>query len=156
MKRLAVVWVRGTIGTDKRIKDILALLGLYRKNSCAIIADKPNNISMLNIVKDYVTWGEADKETLKLLLEKRGKIYGNKPLTLSYLKEKTNLELNSFVDEFVNFKKELQDIPGLKRFFRLKPPVKGFERGGIKRPYSMGGVLGYRKEAINELIKRMI
>jgi large subunit ribosomal protein L30 len=34
--------------------------------------------------------------------------------------------------------------------------VKGFERGGIKKPFSMGGSLGYRKNKINELIRRMI
>ena len=111
---------------------------------------------MLNLIKDYVTWGELDKETFKLLLEKRGRIYGNKTLTPSYLKEKINLDLNGFVEDFINFKKELRDIPGLKQFFRLKPPLSGFERGGIKRPYSIGGALGYRRDAINGLIRRMV
>ena len=53
-------------------------------------------------------------------------------------------------------KKELKDIPGLKRFFRLRPPEKGFERKGIKKTYAVGGVLGYRKDKINELIMRML
>jgi len=44
----------------------------------------------------------------------------------------------------------------MKLFFKLCPPVHGFERKGIKKPFSMGGVLGYRKEKINELIKRMV
>ena len=39
---------------------------------------------------------------------------------------------------------------------RLQPPLHGFERKGIKMPYSQKGVLGDRKEKINELIKRMI
>jgi len=44
----------------------------------------------------------------------------------------------------------------LKPFFRMAPPRGGFERGGIKKPYSSGGVLGYRREKINDLILRMI
>ncbi|MCB9362438.1 uL30 family ribosomal protein [Candidatus Woesearchaeota archaeon] len=40
--------------------------------------------------------------------------------------------------------------------FQLAPPVKGFGRKGIKKPFNVGGGLGDRKEHINELIKRMI
>ena len=41
-------------------------------------------------------------------------------------------------------------------YYRLSPPVKGFERKGIKVPYSQGGALGDRGDDINNLIKRMI
>lgn len=44
----------------------------------------------------------------------------------------------------------------MKKFFRLQPPKKGFERKGIKTSFSAGGALGYRGEKINDLIKRMI
>ncbi|MEW6063180.1 MAG: 50S ribosomal protein L30 [Nanoarchaeota archaeon] len=156
MKRIAVILVRGVIGSSKKIKDTLKMLRLYKKNCCSIISNTESYIGMLNFVKDYITWGEIDKETFKILLKERGKIYGNKRLTDSYIKEKANTTFDNFVDDFMNFKKELRDIPGVKLFFRLKPPVKGFERGGIKEQYSLGGALGYRKEAINELIRRMI
>ena len=43
-----------------------------------------------------------------------------------------------------------------KKFFRLHPPRKGFERKGIKIPFKLGGALGYRGEKINDLIKRML
>ncbi|MEK6874839.1 MAG: uL30 family ribosomal protein [Nanoarchaeota archaeon] len=43
-----------------------------------------------------------------------------------------------------------------KPYFRLAPPTKGFERKGIKKSYDAGGALGYRGEAINALIERMI
>ncbi len=45
---------------------------------------------------------------------------------------------------------------GLKPFFRLHPPIKGFERKGTKQHYSVGGVYGNRGEKINDLLKRMI
>lgn len=39
---------------------------------------------------------------------------------------------------------------------RLNPPKGGFERKGIKIPFSKGGAIGDRKEKINELIRKMI
>ena len=48
------------------------------------------------------------------------------------------------------------DNKKLKKYFRLNAPRKGFGRKGIKHPYQNGGALGYRGQAINELIKRMI
>lgn len=43
-----------------------------------------------------------------------------------------------------------------KSFFRLNPPRKGFGRKGIKRPFKVGGALGYRGDKINDIIKRMV
>lgn len=44
----------------------------------------------------------------------------------------------------------------LKGFFRLHPPRKGYGRKGIKTPFKVGGALGNRDSAINDLIVRMI
>lgn len=53
--------------------------------------------------------------------------------------------------------KELKEKKGADvKIFRLNPPKGGFARKGIKKPFSMGGALGDRKEKINDLIKRMI
>ncbi|MBR9677650.1 hypothetical protein GOV04_05920 [Candidatus Woesearchaeota archaeon] len=38
----------------------------------------------------------------------------------------------------------------------LHPPRGGFERKGIKKSFTQGGALGYRKEKINDLIKKMM
>ena len=72
------------------------------------------------------------------------------------MKSKTKLNYIQFAKEIFEAKKSLKDIPGLKTYFRLKPPTGGFERKGIKLPYSMGGTVGYRREKINDLIKKMI
>ena len=156
MRRIAVVRIRGSIGVRKEIKDTMHMLRLYNKNHCVIIDNSPKKVGMLRKAKDYVTWGEINEKTFKELLLKRGKTMGKKNLTENYLKEKTKLSMDEFVKEFFDFKKNLKDVPGLKLFFRLKPPLKGFERKGIKVPFSMGGVLGYRKEKINDLILRML
>ena len=155
-EKIAIVRIRGGIDVKKPIKDTMTMLRLYRKNSCVIVLNSPVYIGMLKKIKDYVTWGEVDEETLRILLEKRGKLAGNKPLTEEYLKQKTKMGYDGFVKNFFESKGNLKDIPGLKLFFRLKPPEKGFERKGIKRPFSVGGALGYRKDKINNLIKRMI
>lgn len=42
-----------------------------------------------------------------------------------------------------------------RQVFALAPPRGGFERGGIKKPFTTGGVLGARKE-MDTLIKKMI
>lgn len=154
--RIAVIRIRGDHDIKKTIKDTLKMLRLYKKNSLSIIQGTNSNLGMLKKAKDYITWGEIDQDTFKSLLEKRAKIVGNKKLSEDYLKEKLNLNFDSFVLDFMNFKKELKDIPGIKPYFRLNPPLKGFERKGIKTPYSLGGVLGYRSQKINELIKKMI
>lgn len=43
-----------------------------------------------------------------------------------------------------------------KEVFFLAPPKGGFERKGIKKSYVVGGALGDRKEAINELLQKMM
>ena len=148
MIKIAAVRIRGNIGVNKEIKLTLNAIKLFNKNYCVILDNTPMYIGMLTKVKDYITWGEINEETFSLLLNKRGRLPANKQLSAEYLKEK-NINLDMFVKDFFNNKKSLKDIPGLKHFFRLKPPTHGFERGGIKTPFSLGGVLGYRKDKIN-------
>lgn len=62
---------------------------------------------------------------------------------------------NSVVKELEEKRGEKTE-KGIKRFFRLNNPKGGFERKGIKMPFSEGGVLGYRGKKINDLIKRML
>lgn len=156
MTRIAIIRIRGEANIRRDIKKTMHLLRLYRRHYCVVVDNKPNYVGMLNKIKDYVTWGELDLETFKMLLEKRGRIIGDKHLTNEYLKEKVKIDINEFANEFMKFKKEFSDVPGLKNFFRLSPPRKGFEKKGIKKPFSLGGALGYRKEMINELVKRML
>src|SRR3989344_4466341 len=155
-KRIAMVRIRKEQEAKKVVRTTLKRLRLFKKNTCSIVTNDPKYVGMIKVVKDYITWGELDEETFKLLLKKRGKLPGNKPLTEEYIKEKTKVDLEEFAKEFIEAKRDLKEITGLKQFFRLTPPVKGFERKGIKIPFSQGGPLGYRKEKINELIKRMI
>jgi len=156
-KRIAVVRVRGRVHVRKDIEDTLRFLNLTRINHCVIVDNRKEYMGMIKKVNDYVTWGEICPKIFEKLLENRGRLNGNKPLTEEYLKKNTKYKsIEKFVDDFVKFKAELKDIPGLKPIFRLAPPRKGYDRKGIKHPYSIGGALGYRGERINELLERMI
>ncbi len=154
-RKIAVVRVRGRIHIRGDIKSTLKLLNLNRVNHCVIIEDTPQNRGMINKVKDYVTWGEIDKETLTRMLEKRGRLPGNRRLDEMYMKKTSYKSIKKFADSFMKSDADIKSID-IKPVFRLRPPKTGYERGGVKKPFSVGGALGYRREEINNLLKRMI
>lgn len=152
----AVVRIKGRVNVRKDVERTLHLLRLYRKHHCVILQAKKDIVGMLKKIERFITWGEIEPNVLKLLIEKRGRLPGNKRVTPEYIKEKTGKTIDEIVEELYNGNLSFKDIPGLKSFFRLKPPTKGFENKGIKKPYSLGGVFGYRGKAINSLLERMI
>jgi|SRR3989338_249928 len=156
MSKIVVVRVRGRAGVNRRIEDTMHLLKIYNKYHCIIVDNDKKVIGMLKKIKDYVTWGEVDNATLTMLLNERGRLPGNKKLDDKYIKEKLKIDIQTFAAQLYEGKKKISEVPGLKSFFKLRPPLRGFERGGIKKPFSMGGVLGYRKDRINDLVQRMI
>ncbi len=151
---LAVVRLRGQVNVNRKIRDTLAMLRLHKRYHCVVIPDTPSYRGMLNVVKDYVTYGEINAETLALLLRKRGRLKGDKPLTDEYVREKTKYNsIDEFAKAVIEGKASLKDLPDLKPVFRLHPPRGGLK--SIKWSYKTGGDLGYRGEAINELLYRM-
>ena len=154
-KLIAIVRIRGLVNVKHTIADTMKILKLFKKNYCVIVPSTSSLIGMMDKIKDYVTMGEIDEATLMELLQKRGRVAGNKRLTADYLKS-NKLTFESLAKELLAGKKRMKDVPGAKSFFRLSPPRGGFERKGIKHSFSAGGVLGYRKAAINDLIRRML
>ena len=151
----AVVRVRGNINVRPEIKDTLKMLRLNKVNHCSIIPETNEFKGMLRKVKDYVTWGEIDTDSLNQIITTRGKLVGDIPITEKYLKSNSKFKsISGFVSEIIEGKAKLSDVKGIKPVIRLHPPRKGYE--GIKRPFSLGGALGYRGEQINDLIRRMI
>ena len=152
---LAVIRVRGRTGVRREISDTLKMLNLTRINHCVLIPETPSYKGMLQKVKDYVTWGEINKDTLEKLIRTRGRLYGDEPITDKYVKEKMGFEnISALADAIVEGKVLYKDIPNVKPIFRLHPPLKGWEK--TKRHFTEGGALGYRGEKINELILRML
>jgi len=132
------------------------MLRLNKPNHCVLVRPDQNTLGMLKKVEKYITWGEIDEKTLVNLFSKRGKTAGNKKIGLNNIRDKTGKPVDEFAGSLIQNTIKLNEIPGLKPVFRLKPPSKGFGTVGIKRPYSLGGVFGYRGEKINILLGKMI
>ena len=150
-----IIRVRGRTGIRKEVSDTLTMMNLTRINHGVLMPDSPECRGMLQKVKDYVTWGEISPEVATKLIRSRGRLYGDIPISDSYIKE--NLGYNSLDDyskALVEGKAHYKDIPNVKPVFRLHPPLKGW--GKTKRHFKEGGALGYRGEKINDLVLRML
>jgi large subunit ribosomal protein L30 len=86
----AAIRIRGTINTKPDIKKTLQLLRLNKVNHCVLLEENPVIKGMLQVVKDYITWGEIDKEMLTKLIRKRGKLEGDVDLTDDHVKSATS------------------------------------------------------------------
>jgi len=151
----AVIRIRGSVNVKPKIKKTLALLNLTRVNHCVVIPENKVTKGMLQIAKDYVTWGEVTDETISALLEKRGKRTGDAALTEEFLQSVSSYKtFDSLAKDLSKDSVKLSEIPEVKPVFRLHPPIKGFE--GIKRSFTNKGALGYRSQEINTLINRML
>ncbi|WP_457751114.1 50S ribosomal protein L30 [Thermococcus sp.] len=155
MAKLALIRLRSGIRAKGEVRDTLAMLRLHRINHLVIIDDNPSYKGMVQKVKDYITWGEIDAETLAKLLRKRGRLIGNKPVTEEYVQEKLGMGIDEFAEKVANGEMKLTDLPNIKPVFRLHPPRGGL-KGSKKRSFKEGGALGYRGEKINDLIERML
>ena len=154
---VAIIRIRGLTHVRPQIKDALDSLGLTRKNHCTILKVDKSVKGTISAINDYVTWGDVDEKIIESLLTARGKTSGQKNLTDEYVKENSSYSgISSLAKGISEGKAKLKDVVGLKKVFRLNPPIKGFERKGIKKPFTSGGVLGYRGVKINDLISRMI
>ncbi len=152
---IAIVRIRGLKHIRHDVKHTFMDLRLDRKNHCVLVKESPETNGMLTKVKDYVAYGPIKAETVAKLIEKRGRMEGDKKVTADALKAH---KITSFADlgkHIVEGKTTLEKA-GVKPVFRLNSPKKGFARVGIKQPVSMKGDLGFHKDGVDELIGRMM
>ncbi|MBN1166157.1 MAG: 50S ribosomal protein L30 [Methanospirillaceae archaeon] len=150
----AVVQIRGVVKTPREIKDTLKMLRLHHVNHCVLVPDTPAYMGMIRKVKDFVAYGEVDADTLKEIIENRGRITGNVKLTDAYISENSQYSgIDEFAQALASGQARLTDIPGIKPVFRLHPPRKGHKT--TKRTFQQGGSLGYHGENINNLLYKM-
>ena len=151
----AVIRVRGQPDVSYDIEYTMGLLGVNRVNHCAIVPENASTKGMLQKVKDYTTYGEINAETLAQLIRVRGRLSGDRMITDEYLAENSDFKtVEELAKAIIENDYRMKDVEAAKPVFRLHPPVKGYE--GNKRSYKNGGALGYRGEAINDLIARML
>jgi large subunit ribosomal protein L30 len=153
-KTYLVVRMRGQINIPHWAKTTLNLLKLEKKFRATIIPSKENTLGMLDRVKHYVSWQEANLDITKELLNKKGRKSGYKKITnddLTKLGFKTIDDLAVSVNEG---KTSLNKIKPIKPWFALSPPKRGFKRS-TRKTYGEGGILGQNHELI-ELVRSMI
>lgn len=151
----AVIRVRGQPDVNCNIDRTMNLFNLTRVNHAVIVPDNASTRGMLQKIKDYCTWGEISEETLTNMIRARGRLSGDREITDDYLKEKSEFAtVEDLSKAIIENNYRLRDIEDAKPVFRLHPPIKGYE--GNKRSYKNGGALGYRGEAINDLVNRML
>jgi large subunit ribosomal protein L30 len=154
-KCIVAVRVRGTISAQREARATLDMLHLNRTNHAVIVDNRPATMGMLKRAQSYITWGEISKETLTMLLAKRGRLEGDKKLTDEYAQKIGCKSISDLADAILSCKVEYWKLANVKPTFKLHPPSKGF-KGNIKKSFRAGGEAGYRGEAINELVKRMV
>jgi large subunit ribosomal protein L30 len=154
-KCLVAVKIRGTVEAQREARETLELLNLTHTNHAVIIDSRPAYKGMLQRVHSYVTWGEPAKETIALMLQKRARLAGDKKLTEEYLQKVGYKSFDDLAEAIVNCKVEFKKLPDVQTRFRLHPPRKGY-KGKTKKGFRAGGEAGYRGEAINDLVKRMV
>ena len=154
-KCIVAVKVRGEVSAQREARETIALLGLKHTNHAVIIDSRPAYLGMLQRAQSYVTWGEASKETVVAMLTQRAKIGGGKKLTDKYAQKLGFKSIEDLADAVFNCEAEVSKLDGVQKTFRLRPPKKGY-KGKTKKSFRAGGEAGYRGEAINELVKRMV
>jgi large subunit ribosomal protein L30 len=106
--------------------------------------DVKDTLAFLNIRKKHACVVVNDTPTIRGMLKKVQNVATYGPISedvYTQLKEKRG---SKSADS------------SAKEVFFLAPPVGGFERKGIKQPFSVGGALGERKEGIDSLIQKMM
>lgn len=149
------VKVRGAVSAMREARETLEFLHLTHTNHAVLIDSRPAYKGMLQRVNSYVTWGEPTKETVAMMIQKRARLAGNKKITAEYILKTGYQSVDELADAIVNCKVAFQKLPEIQPLFKLHPPSKGY-KGKTKKGFKAGGEAGYRGEAINELLKRMV
>jgi large subunit ribosomal protein L30 len=150
-----IIRLRGTQNLNPKTKDTLKYLRLNRVNHAVVLPQNETTIGMLQVAKDYVTWGEVDAATLAAVIKARGRVVGNEALTEAHVAKHTPYKtIDALATAIAGGQFRYGDIPDVKPLFRLHPARNGLE--GIKRSVQVGGALGYRGAEINKLLGKMI
>jgi large subunit ribosomal protein L30 len=144
----AVIRIRGSVDVSEDIEDTLRMLKLNVVNRCIVIPETEVYIGMLKKARDFITWGKIDNKTLSKLLEKRGKLLGDKSMEKTLEKITKFKSFDEFSEALIGGKCNLKDFKDIKPTFRLNPPKHGYK--AIRLPYPRGD-LGDRKEKISSL-----
>lgn len=144
-KLFAIVRVRGIRSVKPKLRKTFELLMLNKPNHCVFFHMNPQLRGMLNIVRDYIAFGEVSEKALGALFVKRGTKGSAKLISLH--KEG---EIHSFAKDVFGDKKKVKEFAN--PVFRLHPPRKGWKNLKLSYPF---GDLGKRPN-MDVLLKSMM
>ncbi len=153
MALLLVVNLHGKINSPSGVRKALGELKVERRFTASLVTDDGPTVGVLKSCKDYLAWAPLDRDVLTLLLEKRGMVSESKKLdgeSLSKLGFKSYSEL---ADKILKEGLKLSAVGGIRPFFRLSPPKRGFKRS-LRRQFNEGGTLGSNPTLL-EIVERM-
>lgn len=120
-------------------------------------ADSQTKYAVLQ-VRGLINVNHEVRDTLKMLNlqnQNQAVILEASPVVKGMLKKaKDYITFGEVTEETIKLLKEKRKTT--KKYYALHPPRGGFERKGIKKPFTKGGVLGYRGDKINALIQKMV
>lgn len=145
--------MRGTVDVPYWAKSTLNYLNISKKFNATIVPESREYMGMLNKVRQLVAWCRVDNDTVKDLLDKKGRKSSSQPLRSSDLpKEYTSFD--KLASDIANDSIVLSKLDWIKPWFALNPPRGGFKKT-TKKQSSQGGILGENKILI-DLVKKMM
>jgi len=153
-KAFLVVRIKGQVDVPHWAKTTLKLLKLEKKFRATIIPAQENTLGMLNKVKHYVSWQEAEVSMAMELLDKKGRKSGYKKITEEDIKKIGFKNIEELATSLAEGKTTMTKLKPLKPWFALAPPRHGFKKS-TKKLYTQKGVLGPNKD-LGNLVRNMI
>ena len=151
----ALVQLRGEVNVNRDIRDTLEMLNLGRVNHATFVPETPAYEGMIAKVNDYVARGTPSRETVELLLERRGEpADGNGSIDDEWVADNTGYaDIAALADALLDEETTLQD-EGLSPTLRLHPSRGGHD--GVKQPVVTGGQIGvHDSEEIDSILEAM-
>ena len=148
-----VVRMRGTVNVPYWANTTLEGLNLSKKFRATIVPESTEYAGMLNRIRQLVTWCRVDNETVKDLLDRKGRKTSSQPLKESDLPGDYD-NLDKLASDIANDSVVLSKLNGIKPWFALSPPRGGFKKS-VKKQTTQNGILGENKLLI-DLVKKMM
>lgn len=153
-KAYLVVRIKGQADVPHWARTTLRLLKLEKKYRATILPARENTLGMLNKVKHYVSWSEADPALARELLDKRGRRSGYRRISDADLADTEYKTIGGLADALADGRVSMTGLGPLKPWFALSPPRRGFKRS-TKRMYGQRGILGQNGE-LDSMVRSMI
>ncbi len=70
---IAVIRIKGLVGLNKDINETLYRLRMRKKYSCVVLKGTPEEMGMIEKLRDFVAYGEINDDVYKELVKIRGR-----------------------------------------------------------------------------------